>query len=68
MGKLAKPIISVFKILMGIHRNILQEFTKKEDKKENIDITGEEFKKWVYGKWSIAPERKMKEYNFNLWI
>jgi DNA modification methylase len=36
---------------------------KKSGDKENIDITGDEFKKWVYGKWSIAPERKMKEYN-----
>jgi DNA modification methylase len=35
---------------------------KKEGDKNSIDITGDEFKKWVYGKWSIAPERKMKEY------
>jgi DNA modification methylase len=35
---------------------------KKEGDKNGIDITGDEFKKWVYGKWSIAPERKMKEY------
>lgn len=35
---------------------------KKEGIKENIDISAEEFKKWVYSKWSIAPERKMKQY------
>lgn len=35
---------------------------KKEGDKSNIDITDEEFKKWVYGKWSIPPERKMKQY------
>jgi len=35
---------------------------KKDGDKENIDISGDEFKKWVYGKWSIAPERRMKEY------
>jgi len=35
---------------------------KKDGGKDNIDITGDEFKKWVYGKWSIAPERRMKEY------
>ena len=35
---------------------------KKDGEKENIDITGDEFKKWVYGKWAIAPERQMKEY------
>ncbi len=35
---------------------------KKEGISDNADIIGDEFKKWVYGKWSIAPERKMKEY------
>jgi len=35
---------------------------KKEGKKENIDINGEEFKKWVVAKWSICPERKMEKY------
>ncbi|GHT42754.1 hypothetical protein FACS189443_6080 [Planctomycetales bacterium] len=35
---------------------------KKNGEKDNIDINDEDFKKWVYGKWSIAPERKMKEY------
>lgn len=36
---------------------------KKEGTKGNDDITGDEFKKWVLAKWSIAPERNMKEYN-----
>ena len=35
---------------------------KKEGDKNNIDIDSEEFKKWVYGKWSIAQERNMKKY------
>lgn len=35
---------------------------KKEGDKNNVDIDSEEFKKWVYGKWSIAPERNMKKY------
>jgi len=35
---------------------------RKMGAKENIDITGDEFKEWVYAKWNIAPERKMKEY------
>lgn len=35
---------------------------KKIGNKENIDITGDEFKQWVLAKWSIAPERKRKEY------
>jgi DNA modification methylase len=35
---------------------------KKQGDRENIDINDEEFKKWVVAKWSIAPERKMKNY------
>jgi DNA modification methylase len=26
------------------------------------DITADEFKKWVYARWDIAPERNMKKY------
>ena len=36
---------------------------KKEGKSENADISGDDFKKWVYAKWSIAPERRMKEFD-----
>jgi len=36
---------------------------KKQGSSDNADITAEEFKKWVIGKWSIAPERNMKTYN-----
>lgn len=35
---------------------------KKTGLKENADITADEFKSWVVAKWSIAPERHMKEY------
>lgn len=35
---------------------------KKEGKSSQADITGDEFKKWVVAKWSIAPERNMKEF------
>lgn len=35
---------------------------KKEGRSQNADISAEDFKKWVVGKWSIAPERKMKEF------
>jgi DNA modification methylase len=35
---------------------------RKDGDKDDIDIEAEEFKKWVYSKWSIAPERKMKEF------
>lgn len=36
---------------------------KKPGSKDNADITAEEFKKWVYAKWDIAPERNMKKYD-----
>ncbi len=29
----------------------------------NADITGDEFKRWVYAKWSIAPERNMNKFD-----
>jgi DNA modification methylase len=35
---------------------------KKKGPPDKIDITGDEFKKWVYAKWSIAPERNMRGY------
>ena len=35
---------------------------KKPGDKENIDISDTDFKKWVTGKWSIAPEHKMKKF------
>jgi len=35
---------------------------KKSGDRSNADITSEDFKKWVVGKWSIAPERNMKQY------
>ena len=36
---------------------------KKIGNSENADISADDFKKWTVGKWSIAPERKMKEYD-----
>lgn len=36
---------------------------KKEGTKGDDDISGDEFKKWVLAKWSIAPERNMKKFN-----
>lgn len=35
---------------------------KMQGDKNNADISGDDFKKWVYGKWSIAPERRMKNF------
>jgi DNA modification methylase len=36
---------------------------KKEGDSSKIDIKDDEFKEWVVAKWSIAPERKMVQYD-----
>jgi DNA modification methylase len=36
---------------------------KKVGNSENADISADDFKKWTVGKWSIAPERNMKEFD-----
>jgi site-specific DNA-methyltransferase (adenine-specific) len=45
----------------------IEIFCKKTHKKignpRDIDITADQFKKWVYARWDIAPERNMKKYN-----
>jgi DNA modification methylase len=45
----------------------LEIFCKGDLKKvgisENADICADDFKKWTVGKWSIAPERNMKEFD-----
>lgn len=40
-----------------------KETHKKVGDPAKIDISGEEFKKWVYAKWEIAPVSNMKRYN-----
>ncbi len=35
---------------------------KKKGDSKNADITADEFKSWTVAKWSLAPEKKMKEY------
>jgi site-specific DNA-methyltransferase (adenine-specific) len=40
-----------------------KETHKKAGKREDIDITADEFKEWVIGKWSFPPEIRMKYYD-----
>jgi DNA modification methylase len=35
---------------------------KKPSEHKESDLNGDEFKKWVYGKWDIAPEINMKKF------
>jgi DNA modification methylase len=40
-----------------------KETHKKTGRREDIDITGDEFKEWVLGKWTFPPEIRMKDYD-----
>jgi site-specific DNA-methyltransferase (adenine-specific) len=39
-----------------------KETHKKTGRREDMDITSEEFKEWVLGKWTFASEIRMKDY------
>jgi site-specific DNA-methyltransferase (adenine-specific) len=39
-----------------------KETHKKAGRREDIDITAEEFKEWVIGRWAFPPELRMKDY------
>ncbi len=40
-----------------------KETHKKGGRREDIDITADEFKEWVLGRWSFPPEIRMKDYH-----
>jgi site-specific DNA-methyltransferase (adenine-specific) len=40
-----------------------KETHKKTGRREDIDITADEFKEWVLGKWAFPPEIRMKDYD-----
>jgi DNA modification methylase len=40
-----------------------KETHRKPGDRDRIDITPEEFKEWVIGKWSIPPETRMKDHH-----
>jgi len=40
-----------------------KESHKKSGRKEDIDISADEFKEWVLGRWTFPPEIRMKDYN-----
>jgi len=39
-----------------------KETHKKAGRREDIDITVEEFKEWVMARWTFPPEHRMKDY------
>jgi len=39
-----------------------KETHKKAGRREDIDITDEEFKEWVIGRWTVPPETRMRDF------
>lgn len=62
-GSWKSPSMPYLKYTWEFIEVFCKESHKKEGDPSKIDITGDEFKKWVYAKWDIAPEGNMKKYN-----
>lgn len=62
-GSWQSPSMPYLKYTWEFVEVFCKESHKKPGDSEKVDITGDEFKKWVYAKWDIAPERRMKEYD-----
>jgi len=62
-GSWKSPSMPYLKYTWEFIEIFCKESHKKEGNANKIDISGEEFKKWVYAKWDIAPESNMKKYN-----
>ncbi len=61
-GSWKSPSMPYFKTTWEFIEVFCKGTQNKNGKKENIDITGDEFKKWTTKKWDIAPEIRMKEF------
>jgi DNA modification methylase len=62
-GSWRSPSMPYLKYTWEFIEIFCKESHKKEGEVNKIDITGNEFKDWVYAKWDIAPERNMKKYD-----
>jgi len=62
-GSWKSPSMPYLKYTWEFIEVFCKESHKKVGDSSKIDITGDEFKKWVYAKWDIAPEGNMKKYN-----
>lgn len=61
-GSWKSPSMPYLKYTWEFIEIFCKESQKKPGESQNIDITAEEFKKWVYSKWEVAPESRMKEF------
>lgn len=62
-GSWKSPSMPYLKYTWEFIEVFCKESHKKVGSSDKIDINGDEFKKWVYAKWDIAPDRNMKKYN-----
>jgi DNA modification methylase len=62
-GSWKSPSMPYIKYTWEFIEVFAKESHKKTGKREDIDITGDEFKEWVLGKWSFPPEIRMKDYD-----
>jgi len=62
-GSWKSPSMPYIKYTWEFIEVFAKETHKKNGSRENIDITAEEFKEWVLGKWSFPPEIRMKDYD-----
>jgi site-specific DNA-methyltransferase (adenine-specific) len=62
-GSWKSPSMPYLKYTWEFIEIFCKESHKKNGPTNKIDISGDEFKKWVYAKWDIAPEKDMKKYN-----
>ena len=56
MGSWKSPSMPYIKYTWEFIEVFDKETHKKSGRKEDIDITGDEFKEWVMGRWSFPPE------------
>jgi site-specific DNA-methyltransferase (adenine-specific) len=62
-GSWKSPSMPYIKYTWEFIEVFAKETHKKTGLREDIDITADEFKEWVLGKWSFPPEIHMKDYN-----
>lgn len=62
-GSWKSPSSPYFKYTWEFIEVFCKDSYKHEGASDKITITADEFKEWVYAKWSIAPEHDMQKYN-----
>jgi site-specific DNA-methyltransferase (adenine-specific) len=62
-GSWKSPSMPYIKYTWEFIEVFAKETHKKSGSREDIDITADEFKEWVLGKWSFPPEIRMKDYD-----